>query len=189
MVSRKFYIGPAWCRGHGMMLAMMVLANAAYEIEAWDGFATAQVGAAATLAGLLVVAVSINVGRILQLPSVVSRLAATLVLFGAVLIVGTILLVPDQGEVLAGIELAVVGLLTAVSVFRLRGTRGIEKPYRINAVVVGALGVAAALLIAASGIFCALSTMGGLYWVVPGVVLAVVLGLANSWVALIEILR
>jgi hypothetical protein len=40
-----------------------------------------------------------------------------------------------------------------------------------------------------SGVFYALSTMGGLYWVVPGVLLAVVLGPVNSWVALIETLR
>jgi hypothetical protein len=43
------------------------------------------------------------------------------------------------------------------------------------------LGVADATLIAAAG--------GGLYWLVPSVLAALIFGLINVWVLLVEILR
>jgi hypothetical protein len=43
--------------------------------------------------------------------------------------------------------------------------------------------------IALVGAAAAAGTAGGLYWLVPGVVLGLCVGLVNSWVALIEILR
>ena len=52
--------------------------TAAYDVTRWESFAVAEVGAAAALAGLLVVASSINLDRILTMPPVVSRLAASL---------------------------------------------------------------------------------------------------------------
>jgi len=83
---------------------MAVVAGAAYDAGPWESFAVAEVGAAAALSGLLVVAASINIARIIELPTVVSRLGAALVLFATILIVGTILLVPDQPGWLVGVR-------------------------------------------------------------------------------------
>jgi hypothetical protein len=55
--------------------------------------------------------------------------------------------------------------------------------------VVVTLGVLAAALIAAAGVFVASGVLGGLYWLVPGTLLAFTVGLGNAWVALVEILR
>ena len=73
--------------------------------------------------------------------------------------------------------------------FAARGIPGTESGYRTNAVVVATLGVLAAALIAAAGVFVALGVLGGLYWLVPGTLLAFTIGLGNAWVALVEILR
>jgi hypothetical protein len=54
-----------------MMSAMLVLGFAGYAVDAWADFAVAEVGAAAALAGLLVIASSINIVRIIELPAVV----------------------------------------------------------------------------------------------------------------------
>ena len=124
-----------------------------------------------------------------RLPSPVSRLLGTLVLFGAVLIVATLLLVPEQPRVLLGIEIAAVGGIAAWAVFAARGIPGIDSEYRRNGIVVATLGVIAAALIAAAGVFVALGVLGGLYWLVPGTALAFTIGLGNAWVALVEILR
>jgi hypothetical protein len=161
----------------------------AFDPAGWAGFATAEVGAAAALAGLLVVAISINVTRLLQLPQVVARLAGTLILFGSVLLVGTLLLVPDQGRVALGIEIAAVGAVAAFGVFRLAASVRLDRRYRRNALLAHGLARLTAVLIVIAGVLCAAGVIGGLYWLVPAVVLAFVVGLANAWVALIEILR
>jgi hypothetical protein len=44
-------------------------------------------------------------------------------------------------------------------------------------------------MIAVAGIALAAESLGGLYWLVPGTLLAFTIGLANAWVALVEILR
>jgi len=168
---------------------MAVVAGAAYDAGPWESFAVAEVGAAAALSGLLVVAASINIARIIELPTVVSRLGAALVLFATMLIVGTILLVPDQPGWLVGVEIAAVGLAATLGVLRLRGTGTADPAHRVSATVVAALGAGAAGLIFLGGLFCALQVLGGLYWLVPGVILGFSVGLVNAWVALIEILR
>ena len=168
---------------------MAAMGNPAYEPAAWENFAVAQVGAAAALAGLLVVAGSINISRIIHIPAIVSRLAATLVLFGAVLIVATLLLVPGQRRVWLGLELAVIGCVAAALVIRLRGTRTSDPRYRGYAIAIAAVGVTASVSIAVGGLTLAAERFGGLYWLVPGTVLAFAVGLGNAWVALVEILR
>jgi modulator of FtsH protease len=160
-----------------------------YDPAAWESFAEAEVAAASALAGLLVVAASINIGRIIKIPWIVSRLAGTLVLFGAVLIVATLLLVPQQPRVLLGIEIAAVGVIAALSIWVARGVPGHDSQYRTNAIVVATFGILASLLIATAGLFVSVGVLGGLYWLVPGTVLAFTIGLGTAWVALVEILR
>jgi hypothetical protein len=161
----------------------------AYDPQAWESFAVAEVGAAAALAGLLVVATSININRIVQLPQVVSRLGGTLAMLTGVLLVGSLLLVPGQTHIVVGIEIAAVGLAVAAIIFRLRGLKGLDAEYRRLTLRALTVGLTAAGFIAVSGIACATGAIGGLYWIVPGSALAFIFGLANAWVALVEILR
>ncbi len=173
-----------------MMAPMVILAaHAGYRAEAWESFAVAEVGAAAALAGLLVVAASINIARIVELPAIVKRLGATLALFTGILIVGSLLLVPDQDHRLLGAEIAVLGVALATVVYSRRGHQTTEPEYRRRALVVAGLGVLAALLIAIGGVGYATASIGGLYWLVPGVLLGFSIGLVNAWVAMVEILR
>lgn len=163
--------------------------GSAYDVAAWQSFAAAEVGAAATLAGLLVVAVSVNITRIIELPWVVSRMAASLTLFTGVLMGGTALLVPGQSAHVVGGELAIVGFAMAALVWLNNGLRGTQPQYRNRILISAALAVVASLLVATAGVLCAAQTGGGLYWLVPGVLLAFAVGLLNGWVALVEILR
>jgi hypothetical protein len=54
----------------------------------WAGFGTATAASAATLAGLLFVAVSLNLKRILEFPSLPARAGQTLLLFVTPLLSG-----------------------------------------------------------------------------------------------------
>lgn len=174
------------------MMMFTVLARgpaAAYDSAAWASFAVAAVGAAAALAGLLVVACSININRVIEMPSVVSRMAASLALFTGVLTAATVLLVPGQERHVAGIELAAVGGAMLAATARNHGLRAARPEYRRNALGAALFSVVASLFVMAAGSLYAAGAGGGLYWLFPGVVVAFAVGLFNAWVALVEILR
>ncbi|MGZ4603476.1 MAG: hypothetical protein ACXV0U_07735 [Kineosporiaceae bacterium] len=134
-------------------------------------------------------AASINIGRIIEIPSVVSRLGGTLALFTGVLAVGTELLVPGVSRDVLGAVIAVTGAALAVVLVRLRGIEQAEAQYQRTSLIIAGITVIAALLVAVAGASYAAGTGGGLYWLAPGVLVAFGVGLANAWVALIEILR
>jgi hypothetical protein len=169
---------------------------AGYDAASWTNFAIAEVGAAAALAGLLVVAASINLERIIAYPSVIQRLGVTLSMFTGVLIVGTFLLVPAQNRWLLGLEIGLVGALLAGMSARYRGRQEAEAEHPEErddrpaiAVLLAAITISAAIAIAIAGLGYATQTLGGLYWLVPALVVVFCVGLINAWVALVEVLR
>jgi hypothetical protein len=76
---------------------------AGYESHLWLEFAVAIVGAAAVLSGLLFVAMSINIERIMGIVTLPTRGAGTLVLFVIPLLIGTWILIPEQSAVAPGV--------------------------------------------------------------------------------------
>jgi modulator of FtsH protease len=163
---------------------------AGYEIERWSDFAVMLGGAFAALAGLLFVAVSINVREIVGTTGLPARALETLVLFTTPLVVAIFLLVPDQGHRTVGAELlgvaAVVGVVLARQNQRSRSDTHIPRGSRAFRVVVH--GIVFAAVVAAGATLLA-GTGGGLYWIVPATVAALAGGLTNAWVLLVEILR
>jgi hypothetical protein len=163
----------------------------AYAADHWTEFGVATAGAAAALAGLLVVAVSINLERILQYPSLPNRAGHTLILFALPLVVGLLLVVPGQPDAALGSELLAIGVVTGLFMLYTNARTPLtEQESRTTWVLsrllppilsCGFLVVAGIALIARGG--------GGLYWLVPAVLAAIVFGLINAWVLLIEILR
>jgi hypothetical protein len=163
---------------------------AAYDPEAWSDLFVAAAGASAALAGLVFVAVSINVERILQFPGLPERALQTVLLLLSVLIASILGLIPGQSTTALGIELLAAALAFTAVIFFLgtKRERDEEDPRAWSASewVLVALGtipfvIGGFTLIAESG--------GGLYWTVAGVVLATFGAVANAWVLLVEILR
>jgi modulator of FtsH protease len=64
----------------------------------WTDFLVAEVGASAALAGLLFVAISINLEKILEYKGTVTRASEALLLLLSVLFAGTFALTPGQSE-------------------------------------------------------------------------------------------
>lgn len=79
----------------------------AYDIAGWAGFLAVAAGVAATLTGLIFVAVSINLARILEFPGLPERAAETIVQLLGAMIISLIALVPGQSALVLGVELAV----------------------------------------------------------------------------------
>jgi hypothetical protein len=84
------------------------------ETAAWEGFAVALAGAAAVLAGLVFVAVSINIDRILPVRGLPGRAGETVILFLTALAACAFVLVPHQPVVALGVELLSLGVLVLV---------------------------------------------------------------------------
>jgi hypothetical protein len=162
----------------------------AYTTAGWEELFLAQAGASAALTGLLFVAVSINLTRILEVRGLVGRAGEAIVLLVDVLVVSTLVLVPDQPRAALGTELLVVGLVawSILVVIHVRAVRG-WVPSR--SVLAGRVVMAqvAALPFPVAGASLLLQAGGGLYCLVPGVVLCLVVAVFNAWVLLIEILR
>jgi hypothetical protein len=164
----------------------------AYAAERWTEFGVAAAGAAAALAGLLVVAISINLQRILQFPALPHRAAHTLILFALPLVTSLLLIVPGQPDAALGSELLVIGLVVGACLLVNDARVPLseeERPVMTRLVSrtlppivsCGCLALAGATLLARGG--------GGLYWLVPAVLAAFIFGLINAWVLLVEILR
>jgi modulator of FtsH protease len=168
-----------------------VILPTAYAAERWTDFGVGVAGASAALAGLVFVAVSINLSEILKYRNLPGRAGLTLILFVTPLIVGILLLVPGQPGAALGWELLVAGVIIGGSqlVINRRSGRSEKETRwtwlisRITPAVTssGFLVLAGVTLLAQAG--------GGLYWLVPSVIAAIFFGLVNAWVLLVEIMR
>jgi modulator of FtsH protease len=151
----------------------------------------AEVAASAALTGLVFVAVSLNLKRILDFPSLPRRVFRALCMLTGVLFVSSLAMVPGQPRALLGLELLVLGLATLIWVVaRDVGTvRMTEAEFRSSLVRLLPLGWLATASTAIAGASLLAETGGGLYWLVPAVLLAFAAALVDAWVLLIEIVR
>jgi modulator of FtsH protease len=162
----------------------------AYTTAGWDSFFVAEVGAAAALAGLLFVAVSINLTRILSFPQLPGRAAETLIILVGVLVNSTLGLIPDQPPALLGAEIVVVGLAVwayPISLqVRTARAPGMPKGAMMIRVVSHQLATLPMFL---AGLSLVARWGGGLYWLIPGTIFSFSTALINAWVLLVEIQR
>jgi len=162
----------------------------------WHDFFLATAGAAAVLAGLVFVGVSINLEMITANPiyGMAGRALEALVLLVAVLVVSTLLLVPGQGMMLAGVEVLAVGIavwagIVAIQLLQLPNLRSLEPNLRRHFVARVVLGQVATLPMVAAGVGVLLWGVGGLYLLVAGVMLSMLVAVEEAWVILVEIHR
>jgi hypothetical protein len=83
----------------------------AFDIKAWTDYGVAVVGGAATLTGLLFVAVSVNSAWFNSSEGHRGRAGQALVLFVVPLVSGILLVIPGQSPTSLGIEIVVFGVL------------------------------------------------------------------------------
>lgn len=162
----------------------------AYEPETWHELFVAMAGAAAALAGLLFVAVSINLTDILKFPSLPRRALETLLIMLAVVLLSIFVLVPGQSPTVLGLEILALGLgfLLATLIPRLRLPRE-ESQDTVRRLVPLVLLVASFVPMVIAGSSLLIGAGGGLYWLVPSLVFAFVTAITSAWVLLVEILR
>ena len=163
-----------------------------YTTEGWGELFLAEAGASAALGGLLFVAVSINLERIVALPSLPGAALGSIVLLVAVLMVSTLALVPEQPRWVLGGEVLVVGMV-AWSILTVIWVRALRAPLPDQPRFVPVLAVvvtqAATVPMVLAGVSLLLRAGGGLYWLVPGMAFSLVVAVVNAWVLLVEVVR
>jgi hypothetical protein len=163
----------------------------AYDAAAWKDLFVAVAGASAALLGLLFVAVSINLERILGYEGLPERALETLLLLLSVLVVAILSLAPGQSNTALGLEVLVVGLAMAFGAIKLpiyasdetgkEPTQWNLSRWGVRLLSIVPFLIAGASLLAEGG--------GGLYWLLAGIVFAICGAVANAWVLMVEILR
>ena len=161
---------------------------AAPGIDAWSELFVAAAGAGAALAGLVFVAVSINVERILKFRGLPERGLITVLLLLSVVVVSLMGLIPAQSAEALGLRLLLVALVViGMSAWLIHRSRPLPEETKLSSsIIVIAIGtvpflVGAVVLLGGSD--------AGLYWVFAGLIGAIAGGVANAWVLLVEILR
>ncbi len=156
----------------------------------WENFFIAEVGATAALSGLVIVAISINLARILSFPELPGRAAEAIVTLAGALILSSLVLIPQQTHVL-GIEVFIAGIAIwlvpiTVQIRTFQATRASGKTPFIPRALLSQINT---LPFVIAGLAITLGWESGFYWLAAGVLLALVGGMLNTWVLLVEILR
>lgn len=159
--------------------------------EGWSDFFVATAGAAGALVGLIIVAMTVNIKTIIEIPSMTSRAAATIGSLVLIVVGGAAALIPDQGPRMLGGEIMLfaavaLGLAADASV---RMIRAAEAPYIGASWAKSVLAIAQVLPVAVGSVILLTGSFTGLYWIAAGVLVIFIGSVATTWVVLVEILR
>jgi hypothetical protein len=162
------------------------------SLEAWSNFALGELGAASALAGLLFVSISVNQERILELGRMAERGLEALAILFLVIVVTSLMLVPDQPLRLLGVEIAAAAgvALVVLSFLQRAYLAAIEPAYQPRSRQVARFNLLAVALVALTGLVVGWrgDTIG--FRLLPLGLLFCFVGVgANAWILLIEIKR
>jgi len=158
----------------------------------WRSFFGAAAGAAAALAGLIFVALSVNIAEVLKFEHLPDRAAATL---GALMLILTVSLatLAPQPPLALGLEVlafsaGVWWLQVRSGIAALRSGQTYGRP-RVESAIELVTGQLQTLPFLVGGALLTASLGGGFYWLAGGALTVFIFSVINAWVLLIEILR
>jgi len=159
-------------------------------LEQWNDFNVAMAGATAALAGLAIVAASVNIRDIIKAESLTARLAAGVAGLAMALVGCAVGLMPGIAIAGYGVVMIVVALIAGA--FQVEATRRIfqnrHPDNRMRAVKAG-VGFAPIAAYLVGGALLAAGLPAGLILFGAGAILAIASALVVSWVVLVEVLR
>jgi len=161
----------------------------AFDPDAWRDYfvTTGSIGAA--IAGLVFVALSINLREILRYPAIVGRGAEALALLLSIAAVAIVGVWPADRAVV-GVAVLLVGAVTWIILLTIVGRRdsgtGASSAQHASRLILGQLATLPTILAGAS---LATGVGPGLDVLVPGTLFSLFAGVVGAWVLLVEILR
>jgi hypothetical protein len=160
-------------------------------LSEWQTLFSVEAESAATLTGLVFVAVSINLARVLSSPGLPGRAAESIAQFLQVFFISTAALIPRQTTRALSTEILAVAFLCLALQFTsqinyARSRSGHPKWWLVTRILQALLG---GVPLFCGAIYLLMGSSAGLYWLVPGFFLSFLAGVLNAWILLIEIQR
>jgi hypothetical protein len=160
-------------------------------MSGWENFFVAQAGAAAALAGLIFVGVSINLPKIVGSGHLPNRALESIFILSLNLLIASAFLIPGQTHWALGLEVLGGGIAvwSVLTILHVKTARAIEAQYRLQGMLAAAQGQLYALGVCAAGAVIALEGPVGAYVLTPPLLFGYFVALSNAWVLTIEINR
>jgi hypothetical protein len=157
----------------------------------WVTFFSAELAALAALTGFVVVAISINLARIIAYPTLPGRAGESLIGPVGAITATSLVLIPEQPPALLGAEILLIGLVMVVAplVLQVRTWRAWKDATVVERTARTATSAGYSLAFVIGGALLMASAGAGLYWIAAGDIAGLIAVVCNAWVLMIEILR
>jgi hypothetical protein len=155
----------------------------------WATFFSAELAALAALTGFVVVAISINLARILSYEHLPTRAAEALIGPVGAITATSLVLIPDQPVALLGAELIAVGLIIVVAPIVFQARAWSSRPDIGERITRAATSEGFNLTFIVGGALIFAGAHAGLYWIAAGDILCIIAIVLSAWVLMVEILR
>lgn len=157
-------------------------------LDAWSEFHVAMLGATAALAGLVIVAASVNIEKIILAKALTARLAAAIAGLVLAILTSGIALIPALEPLWFGVLL--LATTAGAAGFQVHAALALRHdPGLGNTVPRAALGFLPLIAYTAAAVLLLTGLPVGLMFAAAGSLLALVVAIVISWVALVEVLR
>jgi modulator of FtsH protease len=160
-------------------------------MERWANYFLASAGGSAALTGLVFVAVSLNLQKILSFKQLPDRALGSLILLVNIFTVSLFSLITVQSIQFLGIEILLLGIFIWLVLTKkdVMNYRRIEATYRSRHLWIIVFSQSALLPFLIAGILLLSGSETGIYFLIPGITLSFFKSLLDAWVLLVEINR
>lgn len=174
-----------------MIMEIAIASSRGASLESWDGFLGPVLGAVAALLGFIIVALSVNSDLVIKMPTMPSRVAATLATMVVAAVISAVGLMPDIDIQTLGWVLLIASVFATVfhfeSALRLfRSDSGRSGRQAFMTILVATLPL---LIFYIASILAITDHISAMTWIGIGILIAFVTSVLITWVVLIEIRR